>query len=180
MATKPVQSTTEHEERCRKAARALRIKRVPILRQTRKRPARALEENSTQPGLDAGQRCSDNEAETTKGLLGATCSQLCTAFGIPFTPFLMSSMHAFHDQRLRKLEYLNEQMVHVYASAFIYRHTRGMRKETFVKGIKREMFDKALAEIDGWEGVQEAEDCEVVCNLYSIVGRGESTRRKFA
>lgn len=154
----------------RKTAKQVGIKRIQILRQGRKkRSTGALAENGTL--AEHGRQRARNGAEDVKNSLMSVCRQRCMALGIPLTQSLMSNVLAFYDQRLQKLEYLNEQMIYVYASAFIYRHAQGLRKKVLAKGIKKEIFGNALSEVDDWTRAQETvEDGEIVCNLYSIVG----------
>lgn len=160
-----------------------RIKRVPILRRPGKRKegmqakVSATSRNAGQGKLEPPATCRTEElADANRDTLGSVCRQICAAHSVPHTPSLMTDLCRFYDQRLKKLEYLNDRMIHIYASAFIYRNSRNLKKEVFAKGIKKEIFGKALMEIDDWIKVQEPVDVEddSVCNLYSIMDRQDS------
>lgn len=100
------------------------------------------------------------------------CREICITLGVPLTPSLVSNLCQFYDQKLKKLEFLNEQMIYAYSSALIYRNCRNLKKEVFAKGMKKEIFSRALQEVDDWDKAQETVETGegLVCNLYSIVG----------
>lgn len=93
--------------------------------------------------------------------------------GIPHSPSTMKKSLCFFNEILSKLEFLNEQMMEIYSSAFLFVISqRSIVKSKFVGKIKKTIFDKAAEEVQEWmktkETVKTEKQGDLICNLYRI------------
>lgn len=94
---------------------------------------------------------------------------------IPLTKSLVKEFQCFYNLKLVPLNYLDDGMMKIYSSAFLYSRSANVKRQAFHKGMKKEIFENALKEILEWEEMAAKEDksseCNksLTCNLYSIM-----------
>jgi hypothetical protein len=118
---------------------------------------------------DKGLKAIDNE-QSNKGKFQKITQENLLKFGIPPTPAIFKGADDFFEKKMLKLKYLNEQMIDIYSRVFIYKISKAQCKKSIIFGgsIKKEIFNRALQEVDDWEMPVDKRQNEQVCNLYKI------------
>jgi len=94
---------------------------------------------------------------------------------VPLTKSLIKEFKCFYNLKLVPLKYLDDGMMKIYSSAFLYSRSANVKRQAFHKGMKKEIFENALKEILEWEEMAAKENrstaCNksLTCNLYSIM-----------
>ncbi|KAM0680115.1 hypothetical protein GINT2_001808 [Glugoides intestinalis] len=113
------------------------------------------------------------ENSAMNGKYKALVRGYCLKFSIPFTPSINAMTDQFFKERLIKLEFINEQMMDVYAKAMLYcavSKRTGMTQKMIIGKTRKEIFKKALNEVEDFKFIEEERGSEntLICNLYKI------------
>lgn len=81
----------------------------------------------------------------------------CSGLSIPFTPSINAMTEQFFNEILIKLEFINDQMMDVYAKAMLYcavSKRTGITQKMFIGKTKKEIFKKAINEVETFKFIE--------------------------
>lgn len=132
-------------------------------------PAKINRKPSVSTGNNNKELQKEDLLEDFRRILKENCKNL----SIVLTPSIYTSAKELFEKKLEKLEFINEQMLDVYARALLYRTASKVNKinqKIFIGKIKKEIFLNALQEIDkiDFKEKKVKTNDKLVCNLYKI------------